>query len=80
MTQAAKATGALSLQKVLDMQEAGVEVESFVSEDMRMQMYSKEVRLTRTYLHPFCLSKPALLSPCVSSQQFRTACRVCACT
>lgn len=43
--QAAKATGALTLQKVLDMQEAGVEVESFVSEEMRMQMYSKEVRL-----------------------------------
>ncbi|KAK9915263.1 hypothetical protein WJX75_006851 [Coccomyxa subellipsoidea] len=41
--QAAKATGALTLQKVLDMQEAGVEVESFVSEEMRMQMYSKEV-------------------------------------
>lgn len=41
--QAAKATGQLTLQKVLDMQEAGVEVESFVSEDMRLQMYTKEV-------------------------------------
>ncbi len=42
------------------MQEAGVEVESFVSEDMRMQMYSKEVR--STYLHPFCFSNSAPLA------------------
>lgn len=43
MDQAAKATGTLSLQKVLDMKDAGVEVESFVSEDMRLQLYTKEV-------------------------------------
>lgn len=44
VAQAAKATGALTLQKVLDMQEAGVEVESLVSEELRLQMYNKEVR------------------------------------
>ena len=42
--QAAKASGNLDLEKLLDMKEAGIEVESFVSEEMRLQMYQKEVR------------------------------------
>lgn len=41
--QAAKASGALDLEKLLDMKEAGIDVESFVSEEMRLQMYQKEV-------------------------------------
>ena len=41
--QAAKASGNLDLEKLLDMKEAGIEVESFVSEEMRLQMYQKEV-------------------------------------
>jgi hypothetical protein len=42
-SQAAKASGNLDLEKLLDMKEAGIEVESFVSEEMRLQMYQKEV-------------------------------------
>jgi len=42
--QAAKASGNLDIEKLLDMKEAGIEVESFVSEEMRLQMYTKEVR------------------------------------
>ena len=42
--QAAKASGNLDLEKLLDMKEAGIDVESFVSEEMRLQMYQKEVR------------------------------------
>ena len=41
--QAAKATGSLTLQKVLDMKEAGVDVDGLVSEELRLQMYTKEV-------------------------------------
>ncbi|KAK9829243.1 hypothetical protein WJX72_004725 [[Myrmecia] bisecta] len=40
---AQKATGALNLQKVLDMKEAGVDIDSFVSVEMRLTMYSKEI-------------------------------------
>ncbi len=59
--QAAKATGTLSLQKVLDMKDAGVEVESFVSEDMRLQMYTKEVRSSAVSpSHPVTLPAPRL--------------------
>ena len=43
LPQAAKASGSLTLQKVLDMKEAGVDVDSFVSEELRLQMYTKEV-------------------------------------
>ena len=50
--QAAKASGNLDLEKLLDMKEAGIEVESFVSEEMRLQMYQKEVRTRSTQ----CLS------------------------
>lgn len=42
-SQAAKASGNLDLEKLLDMKEAGIEVDSFVSEEMRLQMYQKEV-------------------------------------
>lgn len=42
--QASKATGALTLQKLLDMKEAGVEVSSFVSEELRANLYSQEVQ------------------------------------
>ncbi len=41
--QAAKASGNLDLEKLMDMKDAGIEVESFVSEEMRLQMYQKEV-------------------------------------
>ena len=41
--EAAKNTGQLTLQKILDMKEAGVEIDSFVSEEMRLNLYSKEV-------------------------------------
>ena len=44
LAQAAKASGNLDLEKLLDMKEAGIEVESFVSEELRLQMYQKEVR------------------------------------
>ena len=43
LAQAAKASGNLDLEKLLDMKEAGIEVESFVSEELRLQMYQKEV-------------------------------------
>lgn len=49
--QAAKASGNLDLEKLLDMKEAGIEVESFVSEEMRLQMYQKEVRFRSTLCH-----------------------------
>ena len=41
--EAAKNTGSLSLQKVLDMKESGVEIESFISEEMRLNLFTKEV-------------------------------------
>ena len=49
--QAAKASGNLDLEKLMDMKEAGIEVESFVSEEMRLQMYQKEVRTQSTPYH-----------------------------
>jgi hypothetical protein len=42
--QSMKSQGTLTLSKLLDMKESGVEVENFVGEDARMQLYSKEVR------------------------------------
>ena len=42
--QASKATGALTLPKVLVMKDAGVDVSSFVSEELRSNLYSQEVR------------------------------------
>lgn len=41
--QVAKSQGALTLEKVLDMADSGVDVDSFISADMRLQMFSKEV-------------------------------------
>jgi hypothetical protein len=41
--QAAKSAGQLTLSRLLDMRESGIDIESFVSEDMRLQMFSKEV-------------------------------------
>jgi len=54
--QAAKSAGALTLERLRDMAESGVDIESFVSEDMRVQLYTKEVRA------PFLLP-PLLLPP-----------------
>jgi hypothetical protein len=45
--QAAKSAGQLTLSRLLDMRESGIDIESFVSEDMRLQMFSKEVRCPR---------------------------------
>jgi hypothetical protein len=42
--QAAKSAGQLTLARLLDMRESGIDIESFVNEDMRLQMWSKEVR------------------------------------
>ena len=42
-TQAAKASGSLTLERMLDMKEAGVDVDGLVSEELRLQMYTKEV-------------------------------------
>ena len=42
--QAAKSSGQLTLARLLEMRESGIDIESFVSEDMRLQMFSKEVR------------------------------------
>lgn len=47
--EAAKNTGQLTLQKVLDMKESGVDVDSFISEELRLSLYSKEVGI-------FCVS------------------------
>lgn len=47
--EAAKNTGSLSLQKVLDMKESGVEIDSFISEEMRLNLYTKEVH-SQTFL------------------------------
>ena len=55
LAQAAKASGNLDLEKLLDMKEAGIEVESFVSEELRLQMYQKEVR-TPVKASPMSLS------------------------
>ena len=41
--QAAKASGSLTLERMLDMKEAGVDVDGLVSEELRLQMYTKEV-------------------------------------
>eukprot|EP00891_Asterochloris_glomerata_P003309 jgi/Astpho2/3309/fgenesh1_pg.00054_%23_10_t len=41
--QAAKAQGSLSLEKVLEMKESGVDINSFVSEELRLELYSKEI-------------------------------------
>ena len=46
--QAAKSQGVLTLEKVLDMADSGVDVDSFISADMRLQMFSKEVRPSLT--------------------------------
>ena len=48
--EAAKNTGQLTLQKILDMKESGVEVDSFVSEEMRLSLFSKEVCSTQFLL------------------------------
>ena len=42
--QQAKSAGQLTLGRLLDMRESGIDIESFVNEDMRLQMWSKEVR------------------------------------
>ena len=55
--EAAKNTGSLSLQKVLDMKESGVEIDSFISEEMRLNLYTKEVQ-SRTFL---CMHAVVLL-------------------
>ena len=52
--EAAKNTGQLTLQKILDMRESGVEVDSFVSEEMRLSLYTQEVRLNQLQ-HPLGL-------------------------
>ena len=54
--QAAKASGSLTLERMMDMKEAGVDVDSLVSEELRLQMYTKEVDAPA----PPC---PALPSP-----------------
>lgn len=41
--QTAKAQGQLTLEKILEMKEQGVEIDGFVSEEMRVQLYSAEV-------------------------------------
>jgi hypothetical protein len=42
--QAVKASGALTLDKVLDMADAGVDVDSFISAQQRLDLYAKHVR------------------------------------
>ena len=62
--EAAKNTGQLTLQKILDMKESGVEVDSFVSEEMRLSLYTQEVRSTQTIPAPWCCD-PAVISACL---------------
>jgi hypothetical protein len=45
LPQAAKAAGVLSLGKVLELREAGVDVAGLMNEDGRQQLYRDEVRL-----------------------------------
>ena len=56
--EAAKNTGSLSLQKVLDMKESGVEIDSFISEEMRLNLYTKEVQLPNLPVYACCCSAP----------------------
>jgi hypothetical protein len=57
--QQAKSAGQLTLARLLDMRESGIDIESFVNEDMRLQMWSKEVR------------RPA---PCAANRAFCLTC------
>ena len=57
--EAAKNTGSLSLQKVLDMKESGVEIESFISEEMRLNLFTKEVGLGSRVCLATCMSGTA---------------------
>ena len=41
--QAAKATGGLTLQRLLDMEEQGVTIADVTSDELRASLYSKEV-------------------------------------
>jgi len=52
--EAAKNTGQLTLQKILDMKESGVEVDSFVSEEMRLSLYTQEVSCSWTIMSLCC--------------------------
>ena len=56
--QAAKSQGQLTLSRLLDMREGGIDIESFVSEDMRLQLFSKEVRPPPPCRRPWLL-RPA---------------------
>ena len=47
----AKALGELSLQKLLDMKESGVEIENFTSADYRLRLFEQEVKTTTTHCH-----------------------------
>lgn len=47
--QSAKAMGELDLQKVLDMKESGVEIESFTSPEFRKSLFQKEVRIGKDW-------------------------------
>ena len=49
--EAAKNTGQLTLQKVLDMKDSGVDVDSFISEELRLSLYAKEVGFKLYCLH-----------------------------
>lgn len=62
--EAAKNTGSLSLQKVLDMKESGVEIDSFISEEMRLNLYTKEVNCCPTLCCGVSVAADALL-PCL---------------
>ena len=64
--EAAKNTGSLSLQKVLDMKESGVEIDSFISEEMRLNLYTKEVFILICFCLWFVCSAACAptLSPC----------------
>lgn len=44
LPQAAKAAGNLTLERVLELKDSGVDVAGLLGEDMRQQLYRKEVR------------------------------------
>lgn len=66
--EAAKNTGSLSLQKVLDMKESGVEIDSFISEEMRLNLYTKEVNRCPVLCWSVSEAVGALL-PCMCCHQ-----------
>ena len=69
--QQAKSAGQLTLGRLLDMRESGIDIESFVNEDMRLQMWCAALRRVQRTWHTCHRLVPQAVPAAIAAERSR---------